>query len=131
MSQKSIVLKRLEKAGERLKTAQHLYEQAYYEDSISRSYYAIFFATKALLLTKDIDPRTHSGVKNQFTQHFVKTKEIEPEFGDILKEAKEIREMGDYDEFYIASSEEARSQLENAQKFLQRVKEILQEKGFL
>ena len=39
--------------------------------------------------------------------------------------------MGDYDEFYTASLEEARSQLENAEKFLQRVKELLQEKGFL
>ncbi len=131
MSKKNIVLKRIEKAEERLKAARHLYEQAYYEDSISRSYYAIFFATKALLLTKDIDPRTHSGVKNQFAQRFVKTKEIEPEFNDILKEAKEIREMGDYNEFYSASTEEARSQLENAERFLQRVKEILQEKGFL
>ena len=131
MNNKNIILKRFERAGERLKTARHLYELAYYEDSISRSYYAIFFATKALLLTKDIDPRTHSGVKNQFAQHFVKTKEIEPEFNDILKEAKEIREMGDYDEFYSASPEEARSQLENAEKFLQRVKAILQEKGFL
>ncbi len=131
MSNKDIVLKRFEKAEERLKAARHLYEQAYYEDSISRSYYAIFFATKALLLTKDIDPRTHSGVKSQFTLHFVKTRGIKPEFGNILKDAKEIREMGDYDEFYIASPEEARLQLENAERFLQRVKEILQEKGFL
>lgn len=131
MSNENIILKRFGKAEQRLKAAQHLCEQAYYEDSISRSYYAIFFATKALLLTKDVNPQTHSGVKNQFAQHFVKTKDIEPEFNDILKEAKEIREIGDYDEFYSASVEEARSQLENAEKFLQRVKEILQEKGFL
>jgi len=131
VSKRDIVLKRFEKAEERLKTARHLYEQEYYEDSISRSYYAIFFATKGLLVTKDIDPRRHSGVKNQFAQHFVKTGEIEPEFKDILKQAKEIREMGDYDEFYIASPEEARWQLESAERFLQRVKEILQAKGFL
>ncbi|TET40855.1 MAG: HEPN domain-containing protein, partial [Dehalococcoidia bacterium] len=66
MSNENIILKRFGKAEQRLKAAQHLYEQAYYEDSISRSYFAIFFATKALLLTKDVNPQTHSGVKNQF-----------------------------------------------------------------
>ena len=131
MKNKDIILKRIEKAEERLEVAHLLYNQRHYEDSISRSYYAIFFATRALLLTKDVNPRTHSGVKNQFAQRFVKTKEIEPEFNDILKEAKEIREMGDYNEFYSATTEEAYSQLENAERFLQRVKEILQEEGFL
>jgi uncharacterized protein (UPF0332 family) len=131
LKNKDIVLKRIEKAEERLEVARLLYNQKCYDDSISRSYYSIFFATKALLLTKDIDPRTHSAVRNQFAQHFVKTKEIEPEFNDILKEAKEIRERGDYSEFYSASCEEAKLQLENAEKFLQRVKKVLQEKGFL
>ena len=66
-----------------------------------------------------------------FNQHLVKTGEVEKEFAEILKFAQKGRISADYDEFYIASPEEARSQLENAEKFLQRVKEILQEKDFL
>lgn len=130
MSKKDIVLKRLDKATQRLEAARFFYERGYYEDSVSRSYYAIFFAAKALLLTRNIDPRTHSGVKTQFGQCFVKTKRVEVELNDILKEAKEMREKGDYDELYIASPEEALSQLGNAERFLQRAKEVIQEKGF-
>ena len=66
-----------------------------------------------------------------FNQYFVKTNEVEKELAETLKFAQKERISADYDEFYSASVEEAKLQLENAEKFLQRVKEILQEKGFL
>lgn len=36
----------------------------FYVSAISRLYYSCFHATKALLLTKDLLPKTHSGVIN-------------------------------------------------------------------
>jgi len=131
MNTKELITRRLSRAYKNLEVARSLLADEFYEDSVSKSYYAIFFAAKALLLTKNLDPKRHSGVTSFFSQYFVKTGELEKELAAILKFAQKERISADYDEFYSASVEEAKIQLENAERFLQRVKEILQEKGFL
>lgn len=131
MNTKELVTKRLDRAYKNLEVAKSLFANEFYEDSVSKSYYAIFFAAKALLLTKNLDPKKHSGVISFFNRYFIKTGEAEKELAEILKFAQKERISADYDEFYIASPEEAQVQLENAERFLQRVKEVLQEKGFL
>lgn len=131
MNTKELITRRLSRAYKNLEVARSLLADEFYEDSVSKSYYAIFFAAKALLLTKNLDPKRHSGVISFFSQYFVKTGELEKELAAILKFAQKERISADYDEFYSASVEEAKIQLENAERFLQRVKEILQEKGFL
>lgn len=130
MNTKELITRRLSRAYKNLEVARSLLADEFYEDSVSKSYYALFFAAKALLLTKNLDPKRHSGVISFFSQYFVKTGELEKELAAILKFAQKERISADYDEFYSASVEEAQLQLENAEKFLQRVKEILQEKGF-
>ena len=131
MNTRELITKRLNRAYKNLDVAKPLFTNEFYEDSVSKSYYALFFEVKALLLTKNLDPKKHSGVISFFNRYFVKTKELERELADILKLAQKERISADYDEFYSASVEEARAQLENAEKFLQRVKELLQEKGVL
>ncbi len=130
MSAEELITKRLTRAYKNLDVAKSLFSNEFYEDSVSKSYYTIFFAAKALLLTKNLDPKKHSGVISFFNRHFVKTGEVEKELAEILKFAHKERIGADYDEFYTASPEGVRFQLGNAEKFLQRVKEILQEKGF-
>ena len=46
----------LEKSRERLIVAQSLHDDGYFEDAVSRAYYAMFFAASSLLLTRDISP---------------------------------------------------------------------------
>jgi len=50
------------KSQERLAAAQSLHKKQYYEDAVSRAYYAMFFAARAILLIKNISPKTHRGV---------------------------------------------------------------------
>jgi len=128
---KELIARRLNRAYKNLEVARSLFTNEFYGDSVSKAYYAIFFAAKSLLLTKNLDPKKHSGVISSFNQYFIKTGEIEKELAEILKFAQKERVSADYDEFYSASPEEARSQLENAERFLGRLKEILQEKEFL
>ncbi len=44
----------------------------------------------------------------------------------IVKEASFLREKSDYDDFYIASREEAEAQLENAKRFVEAVEDYMQ-----
>ena len=68
---KALISYRLESAREKLSAAEDLLEKRHYKDSVSRSYYAIFTAARALLATKRLDSSKHSGVIALFNQHFV------------------------------------------------------------
>ena len=46
-------------------------QHKFYITVINRLYYSCFHATKALLLTKDLIPKTHSGVVKLLHKHFV------------------------------------------------------------
>jgi len=50
----------IEKAASKLKTARIDFENGQYDDSISRSYYAVFHALSAALLQKGLTYSSHS-----------------------------------------------------------------------
>ena len=98
---------RLEDSKDRLGSSEILFDNSKYKDSVSRSYYAMFSAAKALLATKGLDSAKHSGVISLFNQHFVRTIIVKKEMGRLLSEAQGVREKSDYADFVIISREEA------------------------
>jgi len=50
-----------------------LYKLEDYDSTVSRVYYAMFFVVEALLLTKNIKVKTHSGLISKFGENFIKT----------------------------------------------------------
>jgi uncharacterized protein (UPF0332 family) len=52
-------------ALEELDTAKLLLEREHYRTSISRSYYLMYYATQALLVSQNIDASTHKGRQGQ------------------------------------------------------------------
>jgi uncharacterized protein (UPF0332 family) len=60
-------------ADEKIEVAHKLFELGYFDDATSRAYYGMFYAAKAILLSVDVDTRSHTGVLNQFSQQFIKT----------------------------------------------------------
>lgn len=126
----ALVSYRLESAKEKLKAAIDLFENGDYKDSVSRSYYAIFTAARALLATKQLDSTKHSGVISLFNQHFVKTKIISKETAKLMGKAKLYREQADYGDFFIVSKEEAKAQIQSARKFIGEIEGITNEIDF-
>ena len=53
-------------------SAKALFEIGQYRDSVTMSYYAMYSAGLALLLKKDISPRTHGGTMKQLAKEYVK-----------------------------------------------------------
>lgn len=113
---------RLDQAYERLKSARILFEAGSFGDSLSRSYYAMLSAARALLATKTLDSKKHSGVISLFNQHFVKEGLVNKELGRLIAEAKGIREENDYADYVTFSEEDAKDQLSNAEKFVADIK---------
>ena len=100
-------------------------EKGFYEDAVSRGYYAMFYAVSALLWTKGLGSSKHSGVIAMFHQYFVKEGLIGKEYGKMLSKGYKLREMADYKIFKI-TKEDAEEGLKRAEDFLKRAKEYLE-----
>ncbi|MCI7300953.1 MAG: HEPN domain-containing protein [Clostridiales Family XIII bacterium] len=118
---------RLDRSKELIMDARRLYEAASYESGNNRAYYAIFYAMRAIIALDGVDFKKHSGVIQYFQREYVKTGKFKREYSQIIMEANEIRNASDYDDFYIASREETKKQIDGAEKFYTAVKVYLEE----
>ena len=116
---------RLEKAKNCLKAAELLLASDSYADSANRSYYSIYHAIRAVLITVGFSSKTHSGNIGEFRKRYIKTGIFPIEFSDIIGNAFEVRNDSDYEDFYIVSREEVVTQTERAKTFLDAVDKYL------
>ena len=77
----------LDRAHQDLQAAESNLNQGFYGVAVSRAYYAMFYATSALLASKGISRSKHSGVHSAFGEYFVKTGLIETEYVKMLGHA--------------------------------------------
>ena len=119
---------RFQDAVEKLKSAKILLRENQSKDTLSRSYYAMFSAVRALLALKNVDSSKHSGIISLFNLHFVKTKAVSTEAGRVLKKAQHSRERSDYGDYVVVTIEEAENQVKDAEMLLSEIKTILEER---
>ena len=112
-----------------LKATDFLFKESLYEDCLSRSYYAILHAAKAVLLSEGIQVDTHDAVKRLFGFNLIKTRKIDKIFAIILREEQDDRLLADYDVTFIPDVYQVESRLNDAYKFIQRMEQFLQDKG--
>ena len=122
---KALSLARLKRAKQHLKSARDLFRNDDFADSVSRSYYAIFQAARALLALEGTESRKHSGVISLFSRHFVKTGKVTKRLGVIVKDARRSREMADYTELAEFSREDAEGQIADAEAFVREVETLI------
>ncbi len=103
----------LEKSDRYLKSAEILLENKDTSSSVSRTYYAMFYAAEAVLLTKDITMSSHKGILSSFGEYFIKTGIFEKKLGKFLSNAFKERQIGDYDFELMIPEEKAKELLSN------------------
>lgn len=118
---------RLETAKERLISSKLLLEAGQYRDSIGRSYYAIFSAVRAVLATDRVDFSKHSGVISFFQREYVKTNIFDVRYSKILQNVFQIRNVCDYDDFFLATKDSAEEQYNNAKEMIEVIDTYLSE----
>ena len=122
---------RFEKAQEQIRVAETLLKDNACSVSLNRSYYAIFHAIRAVNALDDFESSKHSGVIAHFNQYHVRTGDFDRESSKIIRHASELREQADYEDFFIASREEAEEILQKAKAFIAEVGKYLTDKGIL
>jgi uncharacterized protein (UPF0332 family) len=124
-SVKDLSYYRIKQAGEMLEAAFANYNIGQYKTSLNRSYYAVFHSMRAVNLLDGFDSSKHSGVIAHFNQYYIKTGLLDKSLSDIIKSTYYLREKSDYDDFFVASKSDAKSQLHNAEIFVKEVRAYL------
>jgi uncharacterized protein (UPF0332 family) len=108
-----------------------LLETGFYEDAVSRAYYAVLHAAKAALLTRDIAAESHAAVRRLFGKELVQPGVLEKEWALILAQTQDERALADYDVELTFSPEVAEERVDDAERFLGRIRALLKEKGLV
>ena len=122
---------RFKREKEELSTAELLLHSTNFRSSINRSYYAIFHAIRAVNALDGFDSSKHSGVISHFNQKYVKTGIFQKEVSKIIRNASELREQADYEDFYEATQEEASDVFDQASLFIAAVEKYLRDQSIL
>jgi len=125
----ALIQLRLDRARETLQAAHTLHEQNASPISIvNRSYYSMFYAALALLVTVDKHSTKHSGVIALFDQELVRNNIISKELSRMLHQAFESRLEGDYRDNAKIDHKTATEVLEAADEFVSVIEEKLAKK---
>lgn len=116
-------------AEEKLKTARILFDNQRYGDCVSRAYYAALHATKSLLLTEDVQVRSHEAARRMFGLYFVQPGKFPKDCAKALKNLQDDRESGDYEAFSVLDGDDAKTALEESEYFLAQAKQYLHKLG--
>ncbi|GFI03788.1 hypothetical protein IMSAGC005_02630 [Lachnospiraceae bacterium] len=121
----NLIKYRLDSAEEKLESAKLLLDAGKYRDSIGRSYYSIFTVVRAVLANDKVDFSKHAGVIAYFQKEYIKTGKFDVKYSRYLQTAFQIRNSCDYDDFFIASKQDAKEQYSRAAEFYTEVNNYL------
>jgi uncharacterized protein (UPF0332 family) len=111
----------IEKARRYLRSTELLIQDGDYDSAVSRAYYAMFYASEAALLKKEMTFSSHKAVISAFGQYFVKTGIFDKRMGRDLNVIFDERQLGDYEFNFSISEDDARHALGTAQEFVNQV----------
>lgn len=115
----------LAKARRFLAAAQHLANGGFFEDAVSRAYYAVFHGGCALLATIGRTIRTHDGLRAVIGDHFVRPGLLDTRFARLLARAAADRNDADYNAGACFAAAEAQEALDRATEFLVEVERLV------
>jgi len=114
---------RIESARKTFEAAKVLSENGFWNSAVNRLYYAVFYAVNALLVLNEIQTKSHSATKSQFSLHFVKTGRFDKKHGRLLSELFDWRQKGDYENMFDYNSDLVEPLFEPAVEMIELIEE--------
>lgn len=115
----------LTRADESLTAAKTLLEKCLLADSISRSYYAMFHAAQAILLTRGLEAKSHSGTHSIFGKEIVEKGMVPKDFGRIINKTHALRQKSDYDARSDFEFKDVEKVVKEADYFVSTIKKVI------
>lgn len=114
----NVIKMMLVKARKKLETARTNFDNEQYDDAVSRTYYAVFHAISAALLSQGLHFSSHGQTIGAFNREFIKTKKFPASFSKTIKKLFRERQMGDYDVQSHLDADIAKEDLKEAGKII-------------
>ena len=115
----------LEKASRSLEAARLLLTRGFYDDSVSRAYYAMFHTAEALLESKRLNVSSHRGVLSTIGAEFIRIGLLDRKHGRRLHIAFERRRDADYESRSECDETRASETIAWAEEFLEAARAVL------
>lgn len=127
ISRHELIVYRMKRAKETIKEAEFLATENYYNATINRLYYAVFYAAQALLLHKDISAKSHNGIKTMLGLHFIAKGKLTIEAGKTYNSLFNLRHSNDYDDFVYCDQQTVDEYLPRAKNFIADIEKLLEQ----
>ncbi|MBI4319627.1 MAG: HEPN domain-containing protein [Chloroflexi bacterium] len=121
------VQKWLGRARVTLAAADNLEKQSFFLEAISRTYYAMFYAARALLLSRGVGLHKHSAVIAAFGKQFAREGLVEPRLHRAFVDAFKERNRADYEVVEEPARESVQKRLELAEEFVNQVEDLIKQ----
>lgn len=112
---------RIETSKNDLQAARLLLNAGQYRGANNRAYYAIYHVISALHALDERAYKRHKDALANFNKDYIRTEIFPKSFGRRIAEAEEIRHASDYDDFYLATKEEAEEVIMTAEELLSMI----------
>ena len=129
-NRKAVVDYRLEKSKAALEDADFLYANQKYNLSANRLYYALYYAASALLISREIPTKTHSGLITQIHLQLVKTNILSQDDGKLMKVMFDMRHEGDYEDFIDIQKEDIDEYAPKVKQLVERLVSLTNKPSF-
>lgn len=123
---KDLAKYKLDRAREELDTAQLLLDNQKLKAANNRAYYSIYYSLTAVLCLEPVAFKKHKDTIAYFNKNYVHMEKFPREIGRAIAKAAKVRHASDYDEFYIASKDEAEKQIHTAVILITAVEEYVE-----
>ena len=117
---------RIQKAKETIAEVEIQIQNEFWNTAINRMYYACFYAVSALLVKHEIETSSHTGVRQQFGQLFVKTGKFDKKLAKHYTDLFEKRHKGDYNDFFDFDEETVNRLLPISKEFINRIEDLIE-----
>jgi uncharacterized protein (UPF0332 family) len=95
------------------------------DDAVSRAYYAIHHAARALIVEQREPPQTHRGLVHVLHEEFHGPDLLSTKHLEALTEAQRLREVSDYDPSFEPTEEDVEATVVAAESFVDKVARLL------
>ena len=112
-------------AHEALRAAEALLSLALLRDAMSRAYYAVFHAARALLLLEGLEATTHAGVLRFVATDLVRTGKLDPRVNLLLTKLHAYRQASDYAYAFDIAASDAAEEIAQARAFVEATSSMI------
>jgi uncharacterized protein (UPF0332 family) len=122
---KELIQYRFKRSQETFQEVEILIVNKLWNTAVNRLYYACYYAIIALLLRDNISVQTHSGVRQMFGLHYIKTGLITKDLGKVFSDLFDKRISGDYDDFIEITESDVISLFHPVKQLIHEVEKLL------